>query len=88
MNSLILPIAHGAICIAGLLSIVRVAIGPTLVDRATGLEVFTLSGMAFIALHGMQTQHALVYDMLILWSLLAFVATSALGMYLYRRNLE
>ena len=88
MDSDILLFAHIALCVAGLLSIVRVAIGPTLGDRAVGLEVFTLSSMALIALHGMQTRLPLVYDMLIIWSLLAFVATSALGIYLHRRNLK
>ena len=79
--------AMGIILAAALLSLVRVAIGPSLVDRAIGLEVFTLSGMGVLALYSQQTGFQLYYEVLILWAFTSFVATAALGMYLYKRSI-
>ncbi|MBN2325539.1 MAG: hypothetical protein JXR73_00195 [Candidatus Omnitrophica bacterium] len=88
MDNAALLVANLMLCAAGLLSIVRIFIGPAPVDRAIGLEVFTLAGIALIATHGMQTNVEFYYDLLILWALLAFASTSALGLYLKRSKLR
>lgn len=69
-----------------LLSSWRVVRGPSLEDRVVGLEVFTLSILAAILLHALETGEEVYLDMALLWSLLTFLATSALGLYLAGEN--
>jgi multisubunit Na+/H+ antiporter MnhF subunit len=61
-------------------------IGPLNLDRALGLEVFTLASMAIVILHGASTSTNHYYDLLIIWALIAFVGTAALGRYLYSNH--
>lgn len=85
LSSLIALVLLGA---AMLLSIVRIAIGPTLADRVLALDLMTVVAMGFIGAIAIRTGLTLYLDIAIAIALLGFLATVALARYILRRGLK
>lgn len=77
------------VCVAGLgvvvlLSLVRLAKGPTVVDRMLAFDLIAVSGVALIAVVSVQRSTSLYLELILVYSLLGFLGTVALAGYLQR----
>jgi len=68
-----------------LLTVVRIAIGPTLPDRVLALDMLTVVAMAFVGAIAIRTGLMLYLDIAIALSLLGFLATIAFARYIMTR---
>lgn len=76
-----------ALGLALVLSIVRIALGPTLPDRILALDLLTVLGLGFIAVLAIRTDQMLYLDIAIALALVGFLATVAFSRYVLRRGL-
>ena len=72
--------------LALLLAVVRIVIGPTLVDRVLALDLLTIIGMGFVGALTVRTGFALYLDIAIALALLGFLATIAFARYILVRS--
>lgn len=70
---------------AFLITLVRFAMGPTLVDRVVALDVITTLGIALVALYAIVTEEASLIDLALAMGLITFIATVAFA-YLVERS--
>ena len=64
----------------------RIALGPTLPDRALGLDTVAVIGIGFIAVIGLKTGFYLYVDVAIALGLVGFLATVAFARYILVRG--
>ena len=77
------------LCVALLLTVVRVIIGPTLPDRVVALDMLVAIAIGFIAVLGIRTGQTLYADIAIALGLVGFLATVAFARFvLQRRSIE
>jgi multicomponent Na+:H+ antiporter subunit F len=84
--SLASSIALVLLGIALMLSIIRIAVGPTLADRVLALDLLTTLVMGFIGALAIRTGLTLYIDIAISLALLGFLATVALARYVASRQ--
>ena len=72
--------------LALLISVIRVAIGPTLADRVLALDLLTVVAMGFVGAIAIRTGLTLYLDIAISLALLGFLATMALTRYMLSRQ--
>ncbi len=72
--------------LALLLSLARIAIGPTLSDRVLALDMLTVVALGFIGAIAVRTGLTLYLDIAIALALLGFLATMALARYILLRS--
>lgn len=68
-----------------LVTLVRFAIGPTVVDRVIALDVVTMLGIALVALYAIITDEPQLIDLALAMGLITFIATVAFA-YLIERS--
>lgn len=71
-----------------IISMYRLAKGPTLEDRVISLDFVTTAGIALIASFSIITARKIFIDVAIIIALLAFLGTVAFAYYLERRSLR
>jgi multicomponent Na+:H+ antiporter subunit F len=71
--------------LALLVSVVRIAIGPTLADRVLALDMMTVVAMGFVGAIAVRTGQFLYLDIAIALALLGFLATIAFARYILSR---
>ena len=78
----ILIIVFILISIATLLSTIRIVVGPTVPDRAVGLDTATTITTAMIVLFAQIFHRAIYLDIALVYALLAFLGVIAIARYL------
>ena len=81
-------IALGLLCVAMLLTLIRIIRGPTLADRILGLDTITIIGIGIIAIFAARTGLYLYIDVAIGLALVSFLATAAFARYLLSRGTQ
>ncbi|WP_439817036.1 K+/H+ antiporter subunit F [Zavarzinia sp. CC-PAN008] len=79
-------IAGGAVCVALLLNLYRLARGPGPVDRALALDTLVVNTIALIVLLGILYGTAMYFEVALLFAMVGFVTTVAFCKYLLRGN--
>lgn len=81
MNS-ILIIVFSLVSLATFLAVIRIIIGPTLPDRAVGLDTATTITIALIVLIAQLFHSVILLDVAIVYALLSFLSVISIGRYL------
>ena len=87
MLETVLPIAVGLVAAAGLLSVYRLILGPSVPDRILALDTLYLNTIALLILFGIQQGNALYFEAALLIAIMGFVGTVALCKYLLRGDI-
>lgn len=82
--STVLSIAFSILTLAILLGLVRLARGPTVIDRIMAFDLITTSAVGMIVLLSIQWRTALFVELILIFSLLGFFGTVAFVYYLSR----
>jgi multicomponent K+:H+ antiporter subunit F len=80
-------IAFAMVCIALLLSLYRLLIGPDVPDRILALDTLYINSIALLILLGIYLQSTLYYESALLIALMGFMGTLALSKYLLRGDI-
>lgn len=78
--------ALALLCLAFLLTVIRILLGPTLPDRVLGLDVLTNVTIGFIAVIALDSGYMLYVDVAIGLSLVGFLATVAFARFILSRG--
>lgn len=75
------------LCIALVLNLWRLIIGPDIVDRILALDTMYINSIALIILYGIYNQTPLYFEAALLIAMLGFVSSVAFGKYLLRGDI-
>lgn len=75
------------LCVALILNLYRLLVGPNLPDRILALDTMFINGIALILLYGIAIENAIYFEAALLIAMLGFVSTSALCKYLLRGDI-
>lgn len=75
------------LCIALVLNLWRLIIGPDIVDRILALDTMYINSIALILLYGIYNQTPLYFESALLIAMLGFVSSVAFGKYLLRGDI-
>ena len=75
------------ICIALLLNLWRLLLGPHIVDRILALDTMYINSIALILLYGIFNRTPLYFEAALLIAMLGFVSSVAFGKYLLRGDI-
>lgn len=75
------------LCIALVLNLARLIIGPHVVDRILALDTMYINSIALILLYGMYHDTPLYFEAALLIAMLGFVSSVAFGKYLLRGDI-
>lgn len=78
--------ALAALAVAWVMAGIRLALGPTLADRAIALDLMATIVIAMAALASMVFDRPVLLDVAIVLALVAFVGTVAFGLYVERAS--
>ena len=84
LSSLALHAGLPVLGLALLLTLVRLAKGPTIADRVVALDLLGTLGISVVAVAALATGNAVYLDVAIVLALLAFLGTVAFAAYLER----
>lgn len=84
MASIFIQLSACMIAGAILLSLFRLAIGPTLIDRVVALDVLTIVAIVLIVIFSYQAGRVLYLDVALTYGLLSFVSVLAIARYIER----
>ena len=84
MMATILQLAFAILTLAILCGLVRLARGPTVIDRIMAFDLITTSAVGMIVLLSIQWKSALSLELILIFSLLGFFGTVAFVYYLNR----
>ncbi|WP_100642783.1 K+/H+ antiporter subunit F [Alteromonas facilis] len=87
MLNIAIMIVAVIICIALVLNLWRLFIGPHIVDRILALDTMFINSIALILLHGMYNRTALYFEAALLIAMLGFVSSVAFAKYLLRGDI-
>ncbi|MFG1302390.1 K+/H+ antiporter subunit F [Xanthobacter sp. V3C-3] len=79
-------IAGGAVCLAILLTLYRLAAGPDATDRVLALDTLVIETIALIVLGGIAYGTAMYFEAALLFAMVGFVTTVAFCKFLLRGN--
>lgn len=82
MADTILLIAGGLIALSVVLSVARLAMGQTVVDRIAAIDTLTIISIAMIALYAHVSGRFIYLDVALVYGALSFVAVLAAARYL------
>ncbi|MDR9468116.1 K+/H+ antiporter subunit F [Marinospirillum sp.] len=82
-----LLLVSGGVCIALILNLWRLILGPDLPDRILALDTMYINSIALIILYGIHMGSPLYFEAALLIALLGFVSTAALSKYLLRGDI-
>jgi multicomponent Na+:H+ antiporter subunit F len=86
MDTVIVDMALAMVALGFLLAIVRVARGPSVADRAVGADVALSAAVGAIALVALRSRAVEFLDVILVATLLGFLATVALSVLVGRRG--
>jgi multicomponent Na+:H+ antiporter subunit F len=75
----VLTVCAGLLGVAALLLIVRISLGPTMLDRVVALDVLVAVLIAALALEAAVRQHTTTLPVLVVLSLLGFVGSVSIA---------
>ena len=75
------------LCLALLLNLWRLLLGPQTVDRILALDTMYINSIALILLYGIHSGTKLYFEAALLIAMLGFVSTVAFGKYLLRGDI-
>ena len=81
LSSLALHVGLTVLGLALLLTLVRLAKGPTIADRVVALDLLGTLGISVVAVAALATGNAVYLDVAIVLALLAFLGTVAFAAY-------
>jgi multicomponent Na+:H+ antiporter subunit F len=84
MTPLVLTLSFGALTLAILLGLVRLARGPTVIDRVLAFDLIATSAVGMILLLSIHWRTALYLELVLIFSLLGFLTTVAFVFYLHK----
>ena len=84
MLSVAVDVALALVALATGLCFVRLAIGPSLVDRILALDTLSINAIAFLVLYGISQGTEVYFEVALLIAMLGFVSTVALAKYVLR----
>ncbi len=82
MADTIVTIAAVLIFLAIILSIIRLAIGKTLVDRIVAIDMLTVISISLVALYAHVSGRFIYIDVALVYGLLSFLSVLAIARYL------
>jgi multicomponent Na+:H+ antiporter subunit F len=89
MTATILTMAYAILTLAIMCGLVRLARGPTVLDRIMAFDLITTSAVGMIVLLSIQWMTSMYLELILIFSLLGFSGTVAFVYYLSRtQNLE
>lgn len=74
------------LCISMILTIIRFAIGPSLADRITALDLISANLIAIIIIYSMMNENLIFMDAALILSLIAFLGTMSFAYYLIQHR--
>ncbi|EEF79591.1 K+/H+ antiporter subunit F [Methylophaga thiooxydans] len=80
-------IAFVMVCLALLLSLYRLLVGPDVPDRILALDTLYINSIALLILLGISLKSVLYYESALLIALMGFMGTLALSKYLLRGDI-
>ena len=86
MADTIVKLAGGLIGLAILMSIIRLVIGRTVVDRIVAVDMLTVISISLVVLYAHLTGRYVYLDVALVYGLLSFLAVLALARFLERRG--
>ncbi len=86
MADTIVKLAGGLIGLAILMSIIRLVIGRTVVDRIVAVDMLTVISISLVVLYAHLTGRYVYIDVALVYGLLSFLAVLALARFLERRR--
>ena len=75
------------ICLALVLNLWRLLVGPHIVDRILALDTMYINSIALILLYGIYNRTPLYFEAALLIAMLGFVSSVAFGKYLLRGDI-
>jgi multicomponent K+:H+ antiporter subunit F len=75
------------LCIALVLNLWRLIIGPHVVDRVLALDTMYINSIALILIYGIYNKTPLYFEAALLIAMLGFVSSVAFGKYLLRGDI-
>ncbi|MCH8543702.1 MAG: pH regulation protein F [Alcanivorax sp.] len=88
MIDIVLWISLAIMCIALVVTFIRLVLGPTLPDRVVMLELMALLSVAFIGLYSIKSGHSAFLDVALVLALTAFLAAIGFARYLEKGGLH
>lgn len=82
MMDVVVWISFIILCLALVVTFIRLVLGPTLPDRVVMLELMALLTMAFVGLYTIQSGHSAFLDVALVLALTAFLAAVGFARYL------
>ncbi len=86
MADTIVKLAGGLIGLAILMSIIRLVIGRTVVDRIVAVDMLTVISISLVVLYAHLTGRYVYLDVALVYGLLSFLSVLALARFLERRR--
>ncbi len=76
--------AYGAICIALLMNLWRLFLGPTVIDRVLAVDTMVINIIALIIIYGIEQASAVYFEAALLFAMFGFVSTVAFCKFILR----
>jgi multicomponent K+:H+ antiporter subunit F len=80
-------IALGAISVAAILNVYRLAVGPDVLDRALALDTLVINAIALVVVIGIWFGTTIYFEAALLFAMVGFLSTVAFCKYLLRGNI-
>jgi multicomponent K+:H+ antiporter subunit F len=87
MLAAVVPWAIGAFCVALLLNLYRLLIGPSLPDRVLALDTLYVNSVALLLLLGLHFGSWLLFEAALVIALLGFVGTVCVAKFISRGDI-
>ena len=85
LNIVLLP-TFGMLLLAFILAFIRILKGPNMSDRTVAMDLIASITMAFILTYSILVQKAIYFDIVIVISLISFISTVAISIYLKQKK--
>ena len=79
-----IDIAFGLLCLSLVVTLVRLALGPDMLDRVLALDTLYVNSAAMLVLYGLELGTGRYYEAALLIAMLGFVTTVVLSKYITR----
>jgi multicomponent K+:H+ antiporter subunit F len=79
-----IDIAFGLLCVSVLLTLVRLMLGPDMLDRVLALDTLYVNSAAMLVLYGLRLGTGRYYEAALLIAMLGFVTTVVLSKHVTR----
>jgi len=78
---------YAAVCLALLMNIWRLCLGPNIVDRIMAADTLVVNTIVLLILYGIQTQTTLYFECALLLAMFSFISTVAYCRFLMRGDI-